>query len=397
MDTLITIITLSTTLMVLYHHLGYPLLLHWVGRKPLKMAITTHTTTRRYQSSIRDQQLPMITIIIPAYNEAAWISEKIRNLAVLDYPMERLQVILASDGCTDGTATIARQLLQEPLCHTLPLEIILFPKNRGKVAVLNEVIHLAKGELVALSDVSALLSIDALLIAANHFKNPKTGVLNGHYHLLNPGSEGERHYWAYQNRVQQRESSIGSALGAHGAFYIIRKALFKRLPADTINDDFILPMQIVKQGYRAAYDPTIRALELEQANLTADHQRRRRIAAGNFQQLLRLREILLPRYGATAFTFASGKGLRAIMPLLMILSLLGALLLAPESILFTLLASAQLSLYLLASYTLLTPNHSHHPLLQALAYLVSGHLAALRGTLQYLHGDYRHHWQKVTS
>lgn len=156
-------------------------------------------------------------------------------------------------------------------------------------------------------------------------------------------------------------------------------------------------MQIVKQGYRAAYDPTIRALELEQANLTADHQRRRRIAAGNFQQLLRLREILLPRYGATAFTFASGKGLRAIMPLLMILSLLGALLLAPESILFTLLASAQLSLYLLASYTLLTPNHSHHPLLQALAYLVSGHLAALRGTLQYLHGDYRHHWQKVTS
>ncbi len=392
-ELLIIIFTLTSALLVIYHHLGYPLILRMAKRLKPKHPVIART--RHYTPNDDDKKLPTIAIMIPAYNEQQWITDKIRNLAILDYPTKRLKIIIACDGCTDDTEKVARQVSSEAECQHLKIEILSFKENRGKVAVINEVMQKITSDLVVLSDVSALVSIDALLIAAEHFKDPNIGVLNSHYHLLNPGSAGEAIYWRYQSNIKASEAALGSTLGAHGAFYLFRRSLFQPLAPDTINDDFILPMKIVAAGYRADYENAINALELEKADNTQDHQRRYRIAAGNFQQLLRLKRLLLPSYGGIAFAFISGKALRVLMPFLMIFSLIGSLLLSMDYLLFAFLAIIQVSAYLLAGWHLLFRPKTSNRIIEALTYLVGGHAAGLVGTLRYLFGLERGHWKRI--
>ena len=347
-ETLIVVITLSSGFLVVYHHALYPLILRYVRKT--KSPETIIAEARSYAKRTGDTELPSITIVIPAYNEQQWISEKIRNLAALDYPPERLKVIIACDGCEDDTPELAERVAQEAECRHLNLNIRSFTQNRGKIAVINDVVQSVDTDLVALSDVSALISIDALLIAAAHFKDERVGVLNSHYQLLSPGSAGESTYWRYQSDIKASEAALGATLGAHGAFYLFRRKLFQPLAGDTINDDFILPMEIVAKGYRAKHADDMNALELEQAGQDQDHYRRRRIAAGNCQQLLRLKHLMLPRHGGVAFTFFSGKGLRVLMPFLMLIALIGSLILAVNSPLFAVLALLQVTLYALAAW-----------------------------------------------
>ena len=387
------LITLSCVLLVLYHHLGYPLILKWVHHH--HRSDEMKVPPRHYTSNFSDNHLPTITLVIPAFNEQPWIADKIRNCAALDYPQKKLTVIIACDGCTDNTVNIAKLVAHERTCIGLKLEVRDFENNRGKVAVLNEVIETIDSDLVALSDVSALISLDALLVAAAQFKIKRLGVINSHYCLLAPGSEGEASYWQYQSNIKLAESSFGSTLGAHGAFYLFRRELFKTLATDTINDDFIIPMQIVADGFIAKQDNRIVSVEQEHANDSMDWQRRVRIAAGNMQQVLRLKRMLLPRYGGVAFTFASGKALRVLMPFLMLIALVGSLFLAPYYLVFALLAAVQVTLYLLAFIQLrLKPNNK---LLKVLAYLVSGHVAGIIGTLSYLLNSNNVQWKPVCS
>jgi len=386
-------IIVTCVLLIIYHHLGYPLVLKWAQHAhPTDDVIVS---PRQYANDMSDDKLPTITLIIPAYNEQQWIADKLRNCAALDYPSDKLNVIVACDGCTDDTLSLAKQAAQETACLGLHLEIRDFTNNRGKVAVLNDVIHSVDSELVALSDVSALISLDALLVAAAQFTNKRLGVLNSHYCLLEPGSVGEASYWQYQSKIKLAESSFGSTLGAHGAFYLFKRRLFQPLADDTINDDFILPMQIVANGYIAKQDNRIVSLELEQADNAMDWQRRVRIAAGNLQQVLRLKRMLHPHYKGIAFTFASGKALRVAMPFLMLIALIGSVSLASSSAVFLLLAAVQISLYFLAfMQSVLKVNNK---LLNVLAYLVSGHMAGMVGALSYLVNDNKTPWKPVNS
>ena len=386
-------IIIICVVLIIYHHIGYPLFLKWA--QPAHAASEAPIEPRQYTSRVSDQALPTITLIIPAYNEQQWITDKLLNCAALDYPSEKLNVIVAVDGGTDNTLVLAQQMTQEKSCLGLNLEIREFKNNRGKVAVLNDVINTVDTELVALSDVSALISLDALLIAAAQFTNQRLGVLNSHYCLLEPGSEGEASYWQYQSKIKIAESSFGSTLGAHGAFYLFRRKLFQPLAGDTINDDFILPMQIVANGYIAKQDNRIVSLELEQANNSMDWQRRVRIAAGNMQQVLRLKRMLHPHFKGIAFTFASGKALRVAMPFLMLIALIGSISLATYSVVFLLLAIGQVSLYLLASIQLVLKFDNK--LLNVLVYLVSGHVAGIIGALTYLLNGSKKPWKPVNS
>lgn len=387
-------VTLLCGALVVYHHLIFPWLLRWaVQRRPRPVA---NPAPRGFRAGPQDTTLPSVTLVVPACDEAAVIADKIRNLATLDYPANRLRVIIACDGCSDDTAQRARAAHAEPECAHLQLEVREFTLNRGKVGVLNTVLPTLKSDLIALSDTSALISVDALLVAAHHFADPGVGVVAGTYRLLDPGSEGEAAYWRYQTSVKLGEAALGAPLGVHGAFYMLRAALFETLPADTINDDFMLPMAIVARGYRAVYEPEMAALELERASASLDQRRRRRIAAGNLQQAWRMRHLLHPRHGGIAFAFASGKALRAVMPFLLLALLAGSLVLAPASPLFALLVAGQLAAYALALRHQRNPARPA-PRLQALIhYLVSGHWAGLIGGLRYLAGLERGRWSRAT-
>ena len=114
--------TLLSVFLVVYHHLGYPLILKFMTKK--QVTNKQKTAQRYYTESQQDQQLATIAIVIPAYNEAQWIAEKIRNIAALDYPTARLQVIIGCDGCSDQTFAIACATAKEPECAHLNLKIM---------------------------------------------------------------------------------------------------------------------------------------------------------------------------------------------------------------------------------------------------------------------------------
>lgn len=385
---IIETITLFAIAMVLYHHAGYPMLLKLILRfshpKP-----HAHFDIDFEHEAPKD--LPSITIIIPAYNEEKYIAEKIRNLACLNYPKDKFEVIIAADGCRDKTVEIAIKTNREYLCRNLRVKIIEFPINRGKVIILNALVPQVKSELVALSDVSSIISIDALSVSAERFMDSTVGGVNGNYRILNPGSQGEARYWEYQRAIQIGEETLGSCLGAHGAFYMIRQRLFERIPKDSVNDDFIIPMNIIAKGYRVVYEPRLNAIELEQASDEQDWHRRLRISFGNAQQVVYLHKLFHPKYRGVAFAFISGKALRLTMPFFMMISLVGSALLMSQP-LFLFLAISQTALYLTALGTQFIPSLQKNALLKILHYLVLGHVANFIGGMAFYTGRKLNSW-----
>ncbi|WP_406608876.1 sugar transferase [Agarivorans sp. JK6] len=378
-------VTLIAMFLVVYHHALYPLLLKLLSKdKTQNTEDEIQSVARKYHQREQDQQLPSIELLIPAYNEQDYIAAKLINLATLDYPEDRLSIKVICDGCSDDTASVARACLEDLAFCSFSIEICEQLQNQGKVAVLNQHISQSKADIVALSDVSALISVDAMLIAAQHFGQPQVGVVCGYYHLLSPGSVGEQAYWNYQREVKRCEANMGAPLGAHGAFYLIKKSLFRVMPDDTINDDFVIPMDIVAQGYKAVYEPNIRALELEHAADSQDRSRRKRIGAGNLQQLIRLRHMLLPRFKGVAFTFFSGKALRVTIPVFMLTSFFGAMVLAAQSAVFAVLFALQVVAYSLAMLPRFMPNAKLPNAIGSLNYLVEGHFSSMMGCVDYL-------------
>jgi lipopolysaccharide/colanic/teichoic acid biosynthesis glycosyltransferase len=271
-----------------------------------------------------------------------------------------------------------------------------FPVNRGKVAVLNEVIAKCRTEIVGLSDVSATLASDALRGAVAHFADPSTGFVCPTYTLRKPGSTGEAAYWAYQTSLKADEAALGSPMGAHGAFYLFRREHWRPLEPDTINDDFILPMRIVLDGLRGVYDTNVVAYEEETSRPDDEFRRRMRIGAGNLQQAIRLFRLADPHRPGIAFTFLSGKALRAVVPFLLVLILLSNIVLAFASDPFyrTILA-LQIAFYALAALVIATRRARWPGRLRWAAYFVEGHVANLLGSLRYLAGLDRGRWRRA--
>lgn len=392
-ELIIASLTFLSGVLIVYHHLVFPAVLKGLTNRTRCRESTI--PSRGYRDGGSDKRLPTITVIVPAHNEEAVIADKIRNLAVLDYPMSRLKVLVFCDGCTDGTAAAVRAAHALPENSHLDLTVRELTKNRGKVAVLNSFIPKDGTELVALSDASAMISVDALLLAAAHFADDRVGVVSGTYRLLEAGSAGEAAYWRYQTAIKRGEAALGAPMGSHGTFYLIRRELFTPLPEDTINDDFILPMEIVAGGHRAIYDPSILALELECSNQAMDHHRRRRIAAGNLQQIKRMRKLLHPRYRGIAFAFASGKALRAVMPFNLLIVFLGSMYLAPSWPFFAMVWVVQCLVYGIAAYRQAILPRPVSSIVATIHYLVCGHVAGLIGGLRYLLGLESGRWSRV--
>lgn len=391
MTELLLLVFIICWLLIIYHHAIYPV-----------MMVYLHKSSQRQGIAAKQPKVyRKICILVPAYNEAEVIAEKIRNVASLDYPKDKLQLIIACDGCKDNTAEIARKTAKEWQVADLNVLVFEFRKNRGKVDMLNQLIPTLNAQIVALSDASALISHDALRLSNAHFDSPDVGVVAATYQLMCPGSEGEQKYWDYQVRIKQGEAAIGSPVGVHGALYFFRQKLFTPMPLDTINDDVIIPMSIIKAGYKGRYDTNLIAFEIEPSTQTMEQQRRRRIAAGNFQQLLRLSTLLLPRHGGTAFSFMSGKALRALMPLILLLQLFMCVSLSLDSVFFGTVSALQMAAIISARLSLQLPklqssNSKLIKLLNVVFYLINGYYSGLIGTLRYILRLDRGHWTSVS-
>lgn len=337
-----------------------------------------------------ESDLPKITIVVPAHNEAKVIASKVENLSCLVYPRDRLNIVFALDGCTDNTRLALDEALEAE--HT-QLRVTIFEHlvNRGKIAVINEVLSCIDSGIVALTDASAHTGADALVRASSHFLDDEVGVVCGTYSVATIGSPGERRYWDYQTEIKFLESVLAAPMGAHGAFYLFRRELSDPIPLDTINDDFVLPMSIHLKGRRLVYDREMIATEIEPANERQEFRRRVRIGAGNLQQAIRLWRLSDPRLGWTSFLFLSGKGLRAFVPFLLALMLLSSLHLALAGNAFYQVVTLCLVVGVVGCMTCSSLS-SVPGLVRSASYLVTGHVAGLVGSLMLLCGLRKYAW-----
>ncbi|WP_096085996.1 glycosyltransferase family 2 protein [Agaribacterium haliotis] len=371
-------ITVLALFLIAYHHAIYPMLLKLYASRQKKSLRSVEPTIDG-----GDDKLPSISVIIPAYNEERFIVDKLKNLASLDYPSSKLELVVACDGCTDNTVSLIKQTLLEPEFDKLNFFVHDFKHNRGKCAVINDLMRRCNSDITALSDVSSIISIDALKLAAQCFNDERVGAVNGNYRFLNPQTAGEQHYWKFQRNIKLGEQQLGSLLGAHGALYFIRTELFEKLPENTVNDDFIIPSRVIKHGKRIAYVEQINAVELEDNSQQANWKRRIRIGFGNAQQICILRNLFHPKHAGIALAFFSGKGLRVFMPFLMIIALFGSLTLAFKSILFLLIFCAQISFYTIALLASVFNSLNKNKYIQTIFYIVSGHAANMIGCIQF--------------
>ena len=380
--------------LIAYHHLVYPVLLT-LGAMALRRRAAGAPATGPLEAGASD--LPTVAIIMPCYNEARYIAGKIANLAALDYPPSKLSIVVALDGCTDDTC--ARVVAAASMCaRGLHLTVLDFPVNRGKIAVLNEQIAACQSEIVCLTDASAEIPVDAVRRAASHFRSAAVGVVGATYQLSEARSEGERAYVAYLTKTRRDEAAFGTPLGCHGALYFIRRAAWRPLLPDTINDDFVLPLQIAERGHQGVYDPSIIAIEREKTGDTQDFRRRIRLGAGNLQQSLRLWKLCDPARPLLAWMFISGKGMRPFVPVLALVALISAiaLTLRGEALAAAILLAGG-ACVLAGTGAVLYPLKSWPRPVVWIGYLLEGHLASALGALSYLRAEAVNGWRGQSS
>ena len=388
LEPLAAIVLASVAVLAFYHHIGFPLF--------LRLVVKRQGGQSHYSPIVEYGDVLQMTVLMPAFNEAQSIAAKIKNLASLDYPADRLKVILVCDGCTDATADIARAAIADLGMAKPQFVLSEFTENRGKIAILNQFLPKITDGVVALTDVTAQLETDALMKAEAHFKSSRVGVVAGTYRMLNPGSAGEAAYWKYQVGVKVGEAALGAPLGVHGALYFIRAGLFQTLESDTINDDFVIPCRILEKGHGVIYDTTIVASETEQASSEVDFGRRKRIAAGNMQQVIRLSGLLSPAFKGIALAFFSGKALRALMPFLLAAFMIVSGLMAPVSTVWQVIFGLTLAVPCIALWRQLFPKANVPKIFDFVHYLVIGHLAGLIGGSRYLLGLEKGAWRRAT-
>lgn len=285
-----------------YAYLGYPLIL-----LALRLVIRRDVKKRPIT--------PSISLLIPAYNEADVIARKIENSLSLDYPPELLEIVVASDGSRDETASIAQLYADGKR-----VRVFAFEQNRGKVATLNASISELHGDIVVFSDAAAMLLPDSLRKLVENFADAHVGAVSGLYKVVkadqvNIGSS-EDFYWRYETFLKVKESQLASTLGGHGHLHAIRKELYPFPDPATINDDYVIPVSVLAKGYRAVYEPS--AVVYEEAHEMTGFGRRVRIMAGNIQQLREIGGLLNPIRPLPLFFFLSHKLARLLVPFAML-------------------------------------------------------------------------------
>ena len=366
---LLALLILSIALF-LYPLVAYPVLiwtLSWLFPEPVRKSLPS--------------PLPFVSFIVPAYNEESVIEEKIRNTLGLAYPQDRIEIIVASDGSADRTVDLIRRFTESRL------RVLDFRERRGKLPALTEAVSLARGEIVAFSDASAILKPDALLKVVENFSDPTVGCVSGRYliekdrtALLDGRSSGERGYFEFEVFQRCQESLFHSTLGAHGAFYALRRSLFPSLPPGVINDDFVIPMLILAKGYRTVYESQAVAAEWHQTTVKGEFRRRIRISHGNFQQIWILRSLLGLGNPKASFVFWSHKVIRAFQPFYLAVIFLVPLFLGGKG--FMAFFDLQALFYLLGTVALFLPRP--RKILAIPLYFVMGNLAILAGFVRQL-------------
>jgi biofilm PGA synthesis N-glycosyltransferase PgaC len=323
--------------LVSYSYLGYPAWL-WLRARWSPRPVRRGTIT------------PSVSVVMVVRNEEAILSQKLDNLIALEYPADQLEIVVVSDGSSDGTASILAEYAREPIGgrRVLPL---LKGISQGKAAGLNDAIKHASGEILLFTDARQLIEPGALRMLVENFSDPAVGAASGELMLGDPSlgetGKGMGLYWRVEKKIRELESASGSVAGATGAIYCARRSLLESspLPEGTILDDVLLPMQIVRQGSRVIFDSRARAWDSPDLGDGREFSRKVRTLSGNYQ-LLQLAPWLLTSEDSIRFEFISHKLSRLAVPFALLAMLIAALFLS--SPFYRIALVAQLAFYALS-------------------------------------------------
>jgi biofilm PGA synthesis N-glycosyltransferase PgaC len=339
---------------IAYVYAGYPLLLGawaWIVAGRVKPAATTIGDVRRadgrrgrFEPSETDD-LPGVSIVIAARNEARRLPARIENLLASEYPADRLQIIVASDGSTDDTVDALAPYRDR-------IELLLLPPA-GKASALNAAVAHARRRILVFADARQRFAPDAIRRMVSHFRDPRIGAVSGELLIDGSGStigDGVGAYWKYEKWLRRREAVVGSTLGVTGAIYAMRRWLWQPLPADTLLDDVLGPMRVVLRGYRVIFDPQAHAFDQAASDASAEMRRKVRTLAGNFQLLGQEPRLLVPLVNPVWLQFMSHKIGRLFVPYALAVAFVASAVLAAQSLFYATVCSAQFAFYGLALY-----------------------------------------------
>ena len=330
-------------IIIVYTFLGYGFILY------LMLRIRRIIFGKRPQVFYDPDQVPTCTLLIAAYNEENFITEKIKNTMALEYPDGKLEIIFITDGSTDRTPDILKEYPEIKLLHQ--------NDRKGKVAAMHRAQAFVNTEIIIFTDANTLLNKEALIKISRHYADETVGAVAGEKRVhfdekADAGAAGEGFYWKYESLLKKWDSELYSTIGAAGELFSVRSNLYSPVSDDTILDDFMISMLIAEKGYRIAYEPEAFAIETASENISEELKRKVRIAAGGIQSIVRLKALLnIFRYGLLSFQYISHRVLRwTLTPFLLIIVLILNILICLQDpgIIFYLLLIGQMLFYLLA-------------------------------------------------
>ncbi len=377
--------------LLLHTYLLYPLWL--VAHDGVRQLVDNVRYLRRGTDRRRARelsQLPKVTLVVAAHNEERCIARKLANSLAIDYPADRFEVLVGSDGSTDRTDELVKRVRDA--------RVVLSRAERlGKAGVLNRCVPMARGDIVVLTDANTLVEPGAVKKLVRHFADPSVGAVCGRLRLFHPSGRRyeESAYWLYESLLKLYEGKHGAVMGANGGLYAIRRSLFAALPPGTIVDDFVVAMRILERGYKVLYDPEAVASEETTEDYDQEFRRRARIAAGNFQSLKLLGGLLSPAAGFAAFAFWSHKVLRWCAPACMALLFVASLALLGQPF-YRAALFAQLAFYgLAAAHRLSALPPRARPFASAAYYFVRMNLALAVGFVRFLRNAQSAAWDRT--
>ena len=326
------IIFWSIVFLILHTYIFYPIILFILPKRKRRMDAAT------------ESPLPRVSILISVYDEERIIRQRIENLLALDYPRENVEILIGSDGSSDATNDVVHAFAGQGVV------LSAFSERRGKASVLNDLVQSSKNEILIFSDANTFYDPLVVQRMVRHFNDPSVGGVCGYLELRseeqNSGGKGESFYWEYENAIKEMEGDVCTTFGATGAVYAIRRALFVPLPTEmAINDDFMIPIRSVEQGFRIVYDKEVHAWEDATESAEKEFKRKIRIGAYNYHVLGQIVHLLNPKLGFIAFGLFSHKVIRWMVPFFMCALFLLSVLLSDDMPIYRLFLWAQMAFY----------------------------------------------------
>lgn len=334
-------------------------------------------------------EYPKVSIVISARNEQLNIERRLLNFLEQTYPSELLELIVVSDGSSDNTAAILRELI--PTLESSGLghaKVIELTDNEGKPNALNLAVKSCQNEIIVMADARQTFHPNAIMALVGAIQDPQVGCVSGELHLLS--SEGESGsgvemglYWRYERFIRRTESRITSVVGMTGAIYAIRKSLYQDIPKETLIDDVLIPMNVIRQGFRAKFTSSAIAYDRISANPIQEWQRKSRTMAGNWQLIFQYPWLLSPRKNPAFLSFLSHKVLRLLVPFLIATAILSGFLL--QQPIYAGIASALVAGLLVGLLGLVFPPSRRLRIVSLAFFFMTLNAAVVAGLYKYVH------------